>query len=187
MNADDKAKPRLGRGLSALLGEDTQDYAALDAVRDTKSVPIEHLRPNRMQPRRDFNEEEIDSLTESIEGAFHNLLHLKLKFFTASDVTIRVHLDVHGVFPFVFRRIAHLRFAQRLPGLSHCFGHRPFRRLRRFRRLRAGGRNARRTASTFALPPFQCLGGRSLLAARRGRLLSGHSQRASEAPAAPAR
>jgi ParB family chromosome partitioning protein len=66
VNADDKAKPRLGRGLSALLGDDTQDYAALDAVRDTKSVPIEHLRPNRMQPRRDFNEEEIDSLTESI-------------------------------------------------------------------------------------------------------------------------
>jgi ParB family chromosome partitioning protein len=66
MNADDKNKPRLGRGLSALLGDDAQDYAALDAVRDAKTVPIEHLRPNRLQPRRDFNEEEIESLTESI-------------------------------------------------------------------------------------------------------------------------
>jgi len=36
--SDDKGKMRLGRGLSALLGEDGGDYAALDSVRESKTV-----------------------------------------------------------------------------------------------------------------------------------------------------
>jgi ParB family chromosome partitioning protein len=59
-------RPRLGRGLSALLGDEGSDYAALDAVRESKTVPIEYLRPNRFQPRREFDDEELDSLAESI-------------------------------------------------------------------------------------------------------------------------
>ena len=67
MNDDPKPqRPRLGRGLQALLGDDGSDYAALDAVRESKTVPIEYLRPNRFQPRRDFDEAEIDALAESI-------------------------------------------------------------------------------------------------------------------------
>ncbi len=64
--SDDKGKARLGRGLSALLGDDASDYAALDSVRESKSVPIEYLRPNRFQPRRTFDEAEITSLANSI-------------------------------------------------------------------------------------------------------------------------
>jgi ParB family chromosome partitioning protein len=66
--SEDKARaPRLGRGLSALLGEDAgPDYTALDQVRESKTVPIEFLRPNRFQPRHNFDEAELDSLAESI-------------------------------------------------------------------------------------------------------------------------
>jgi len=66
MTDEKSPRPRLGRGLSALLGDDGSDYAALDAVRESKTVPIEYLRPNRFQPRRDFDESEIDALAESI-------------------------------------------------------------------------------------------------------------------------
>src|SRR5262249_38864026 len=65
--SDDKPqRPRLGRGLSALLGDNGSDYAALDAVRESKTVPVEYLRPNRFQPRREFDEDELDSLADSI-------------------------------------------------------------------------------------------------------------------------
>jgi ParB family chromosome partitioning protein len=62
----DDRKARLGRGLSALLGDDSSDLAALDQVRESKSVPIELLRPNRFQPRREFDEGEIAALADSI-------------------------------------------------------------------------------------------------------------------------
>ncbi len=56
----------LGRGLSALLGADADDYASLDKVRDTKDVPIELLRPNRFQPRSTFDGDKLDELVESV-------------------------------------------------------------------------------------------------------------------------
>jgi ParB family chromosome partitioning protein len=56
----------LGRGLSALFGEDGEDEADLDRARASRTLPIEFLRPGRFQPRRGFNEDELDSLVESI-------------------------------------------------------------------------------------------------------------------------
>lgn len=56
----------LGRGLSALFGEATEDYSALDKVRQSKQVPIEFVHPGRYQPRRKFDEEAIKGLVESI-------------------------------------------------------------------------------------------------------------------------
>lgn len=56
----------LGRGLSALLGSDAEDYAALDKTRSSKEVPIELLRPNRYQPRHNFVEENLEELVDSI-------------------------------------------------------------------------------------------------------------------------
>jgi ParB family transcriptional regulator, chromosome partitioning protein len=68
LSPDEKGRPRLGRGLSALLGDEASDYAALDQVRESKTVPIEYLRPNRYQPRRIFDAAELDSLAESIRA-----------------------------------------------------------------------------------------------------------------------
>ena len=57
---------QLGRGLSALLGNESNDYAELDRVRAGKNVPIEFLRPGRFQPRHRFDAGEINALAASI-------------------------------------------------------------------------------------------------------------------------
>jgi ParB family transcriptional regulator, chromosome partitioning protein len=61
----------LGRGLSALIptGDD-----GIQAVAETEVVNIDFsaIAPNRFQPRKDFNEEEISSLAQSIST--HGLL-----------------------------------------------------------------------------------------------------------------
>lgn len=59
-------RTNLGRGLAALFGDENEDYASLDKVRSTKEVPIEHLHPNRFQPRQYFDDEALQSLTDSI-------------------------------------------------------------------------------------------------------------------------
>lgn len=59
-------RQRLGRGLSALLGDDNSDYADLDRVRSTRDVPIEFLKPNPDQPRRHFDETDLKELAASI-------------------------------------------------------------------------------------------------------------------------
>ena len=56
----------LGRGLSALFGEATEDYSALDKVRQSKQVPIEFIHPGKYQPRRNFDDEALQGLVESI-------------------------------------------------------------------------------------------------------------------------
>ncbi|MZR29797.1 ParB/RepB/Spo0J family partition protein [Sneathiella litorea] len=65
--SDDTSKKKLGRGLSALLGDDSAtDYADLDKVRSTKEVPVEQLRANEYQPRLDWDLEALESLAASI-------------------------------------------------------------------------------------------------------------------------
>lgn len=56
----------MGRGLSALLGQESADYASLDRVRLSKMVPIEFLQPGPFQPRRLFAEDELAALADSI-------------------------------------------------------------------------------------------------------------------------
>ncbi len=64
---DDISKKKLGRGLSALLGDDVAaDYADLDKVRSAKEVPVEQMRANKFQPRLDWDQEALDSLAASI-------------------------------------------------------------------------------------------------------------------------
>jgi ParB family chromosome partitioning protein len=65
MAADEKRK-NLGRGLSALLGEDSQDYAQLDKLRVSKPVPIEFIKPGRYQPRHRVDDEPMKELAQSI-------------------------------------------------------------------------------------------------------------------------
>ncbi|WP_108663860.1 ParB/RepB/Spo0J family partition protein [Acuticoccus kandeliae] len=61
-------KKRLGRGLSALLGDvPAVDAAASAPERDPRRLPIESLRPNPANPRRSFHDEPLDELTQSIK------------------------------------------------------------------------------------------------------------------------
>ena len=63
------ARPKLGRGLAALLGDDGD---AMDAgveevsARLARAIPIAALRPGVGQPRRHFDEDALDSLAQSI-------------------------------------------------------------------------------------------------------------------------
>ena len=67
MATGDLKKRKLGRGLSALLGDDAGgDYAELDRERGPKTVPVEYLQPGRYQPRQHMDEEQIGELANSI-------------------------------------------------------------------------------------------------------------------------
>jgi len=59
-------RSRLGRGLAALLGsrEDTE----ASPPRGTQTIPVEFLRPNSRNPRKRFDESELDDLASSIRG-----------------------------------------------------------------------------------------------------------------------
>lgn len=60
---------RLGRGLAALIGEDTA-FALGDkeapAPRGVREVPIEYLRANPYQPRTNFRPEDLEDLANSV-------------------------------------------------------------------------------------------------------------------------
>ncbi|ACA15923.1 parB-like partition protein [Methylobacterium sp. 4-46] len=65
--AEEVARPRLGRGLAALIGDVGEDAppAPIDR-RGQRRVPIEFLRPNPRNPRRHFAEAELEELSASI-------------------------------------------------------------------------------------------------------------------------
>ncbi|OLF75431.1 chromosome partitioning protein ParB [Maricaulis sp. W15] len=75
MSASEKNK-RLGRGLSALLGEtDTEGYSVPETTNERPStssrdgvrmIPIELIAPNPDQPRKTITEPELNALAESI-------------------------------------------------------------------------------------------------------------------------
>jgi ParB family chromosome partitioning protein len=56
----------LGRGLSALIGEDAPVAAASDAPRSQRTLPIGWLSANPFQPRKNFAAEELEDLANSI-------------------------------------------------------------------------------------------------------------------------
>ena len=57
--AEDMAKPRLGRGLAALIGEVGDEMSVVERGRGQRRVPIEFLRPNPRNPRKAFPESEL--------------------------------------------------------------------------------------------------------------------------------
>jgi ParB family chromosome partitioning protein len=64
----EEPRRRLGRGLSALLGDETVDQASLDRALVSRFVPVETLAPGRFQPRRHFDEAELSTLADSIRA-----------------------------------------------------------------------------------------------------------------------
>jgi ParB family chromosome partitioning protein len=63
---DEHGKPRLGRGLAALIGDVGDEMAAGERGRGPRRVPVEFLRPNPRNPRKAFAEEELARLASSI-------------------------------------------------------------------------------------------------------------------------
>jgi ParB family chromosome partitioning protein len=60
-------RPRgLGRGLSALLGDDDEDLAQLDRMRAPRTAAVDQLRPGRFQPRRQIAEDDLADLARSV-------------------------------------------------------------------------------------------------------------------------
>src|SRR4029079_12103663 len=62
----DEARSRLGRGLASLIGDVGGEAAHLDRPRAQRKVPIEFLKPNPRNPRREFADVELGELAESI-------------------------------------------------------------------------------------------------------------------------
>jgi ParB family chromosome partitioning protein len=59
-------RSRLGRGLAALIGDVGDETAAVDRARGQKRVPIEYIKANPKNPRKQFDSEELDNLSASI-------------------------------------------------------------------------------------------------------------------------
>lgn len=67
--SDDLSKRRLGRGLAALIGEMDQPLpqdGSPRGVNPDRMVPIEHVSPNPRNPRRQFDESELQDLASSV-------------------------------------------------------------------------------------------------------------------------
>lgn len=61
-------KSRLGRGLASLIGDAPTAEARLPVEGEQRMVPIEQLRGGSFNPRKDFREEELSDLTDSIRS-----------------------------------------------------------------------------------------------------------------------
>src|SRR5258708_37105640 len=66
MAAEEKIRPRLGRGLAALIGDAGEESGAIERARGQKRVPVGFLRPNPKNPRLRFGEEDLEDLANSI-------------------------------------------------------------------------------------------------------------------------
>jgi ParB family chromosome partitioning protein len=66
MAMPDDGRSRLGRGLAALIGDVGAD-SAVERARNQRRVPIEHLKPNPRNPRRNYSETELEELAASIK------------------------------------------------------------------------------------------------------------------------
>jgi len=66
MSSDDKMRPRLGRGLAALIGDAGDEGSAIERARGQRRIPTSFLRPNPRNPRQNFTEEDLQDLANSV-------------------------------------------------------------------------------------------------------------------------
>ncbi len=60
------AKRGLGKGLGALLNAESVIETTTEKEKDVKKIKITQIEPNKSQPRRDFDEEKLEALADSI-------------------------------------------------------------------------------------------------------------------------
>ena len=65
--AEDLRPRGLGRGLSALIGEEAVPTRGEARDRAPRTVPTAFLKPNRFQPRKHFAEEDLSDLAQSVK------------------------------------------------------------------------------------------------------------------------
>jgi len=63
---EEQGRSRLGRGLAALIGDVGDEIGALERARGQRKVPVEFLRPNARNPRKTFNDAELEDLAASV-------------------------------------------------------------------------------------------------------------------------
>ena len=63
-----KSKKGLGRGLSSLMGEDTNNETILQTSYSDTKIALSKLKPSSIQPRRIFDKNSINELAESIKS-----------------------------------------------------------------------------------------------------------------------
>ena len=63
----DDSRSRLGRGLAALMGDAVVEPRTVDAPRPPRRIPIEYIKANPRNPRRNFADAELDELAASIK------------------------------------------------------------------------------------------------------------------------
>jgi ParB family chromosome partitioning protein len=66
MDMGSAPKKRLGRGLAALIGEDTSEESVVQDVRTLRHMPIDLLKASPNNPRKSFAEVDLDDLAKSI-------------------------------------------------------------------------------------------------------------------------
>lgn len=64
--AQENTKRRLGRGLAALIGDDTTEEGVVADARSLRHMPIEFLVSSARNPRRRFEESDLADLTNSV-------------------------------------------------------------------------------------------------------------------------
>ena len=62
----DEPRSRLGRGLAALIGDQPDVAATPEKSKGQKKVPTEFIKPNPRNPRKVFDEDYLQELTDSI-------------------------------------------------------------------------------------------------------------------------
>jgi ParB family transcriptional regulator, chromosome partitioning protein len=66
MDMGSPPKKRLGRGLAALIGEDSSEETVAQDLRSLRHMPIELLKASPNNPRKSFAEDDLEDLTRSI-------------------------------------------------------------------------------------------------------------------------
>lgn len=66
LSAGTPSKSRLGRGLASLIGDQPTEVSNLTQTHDDRAMPIEKIRPSTLNPRRNFDDAELDELASSI-------------------------------------------------------------------------------------------------------------------------
>lgn len=64
--ADEPGRTRLGRGLAALIGDVGNEMGAVDRAKGQRLAPVEFLRPSKRNPRKNFDDIELEDLAQSI-------------------------------------------------------------------------------------------------------------------------